>query len=113
MSHVLLDCHAFASVIFGMLVIHAVADLFVSFLPCGMVSQSLRDYEEKAVSLALNRPKLRELTNRLKAARLTCPLFDTARWVSNICAFSCECAILFPWIKKQINIKLLHYTTRS
>ncbi|XP_010673371.2 probable UDP-N-acetylglucosamine--peptide N-acetylglucosaminyltransferase SEC [Beta vulgaris subsp. vulgaris] len=49
-----------------------------------MVANSLRDYEEKAVSLALNRPKLRELTNRLKAARLTCPLFDTARWVRNL-----------------------------
>lgn len=42
----------------------------------------MKEYEEKAVSLALNRPKLQELTNRLKAARLTCPLFDTARWVS-------------------------------
>uniref|UniRef100_A0A803LTJ3 protein O-GlcNAc transferase n=1 Tax=Chenopodium quinoa TaxID=63459 RepID=A0A803LTJ3_CHEQI len=49
-----------------------------------MVVYSLREYEEKAVSLALNRPKLQDLTNRLKAARLTCPLFDTARWVRNL-----------------------------
>ena len=44
----------------------------------------MKEYEERAVSLALNRPKLQALTNKLKAARLTCPLFDTARWVSLI-----------------------------
>ncbi|XP_059448437.1 probable UDP-N-acetylglucosamine--peptide N-acetylglucosaminyltransferase SEC [Corylus avellana] len=49
-----------------------------------MIVSSMKEYEEKAVSLALNRPKLQELTNRLKAARLTCPLFDTARWVRNL-----------------------------
>ncbi|KAK9725851.1 hypothetical protein RND81_05G173700 [Saponaria officinalis] len=49
-----------------------------------MVVNSLREYEDKAVSLALNRPMLQDLTNRLKAARLTCPLFDTARWVKNL-----------------------------
>ncbi|GMN59702.1 hypothetical protein TIFTF001_028800 [Ficus carica] len=49
-----------------------------------MIVNSLKEYEEKAVSLALNRPKLQDLTNRLKAARLTCPLFDTARWVKNL-----------------------------
>lgn len=42
----------------------------------------MKEYEEKAVSLALNRSKLQDLTDRLKAARLICPLFDTARWVS-------------------------------
>ncbi|KAL5542799.1 hypothetical protein UlMin_010509 [Ulmus minor] len=49
-----------------------------------MIVKSLKEYEEKAVSLALNRPKLQDLTNRLKAARLNCPLFDTARWVRNL-----------------------------
>ncbi|PON95534.1 N-terminal acetyltransferase A, auxiliary subunit [Trema orientale] len=49
-----------------------------------MIVNSLKEYEERAVSLALNRPKLQDLTNRLKAARLTCPLFDTARWVRNL-----------------------------
>ncbi|XP_062164882.1 probable UDP-N-acetylglucosamine--peptide N-acetylglucosaminyltransferase SEC [Alnus glutinosa] len=49
-----------------------------------MIVSSMKEYEEKAVSLALHRPKLQELTNRLKAARLTCPLFDTARWVRNL-----------------------------
>ncbi|KAK6232888.1 hypothetical protein SCA6_002961 [Theobroma cacao] len=49
-----------------------------------MIVSSMKEYEERAVSLALNRPKLQALTNKLKAARLTCPLFDTARWVRNL-----------------------------
>ncbi|GMN25847.1 hypothetical protein TIFTF001_001078 [Ficus carica] len=49
-----------------------------------MIVSSMREYEEKAVSLALNRPKLQALTNKLKAARLHCPLFDTERWVRNL-----------------------------
>ncbi|KAK6161641.1 hypothetical protein DH2020_005022 [Rehmannia glutinosa] len=49
-----------------------------------MIVHSMKEYEEKAVSLALNRANLQDLTNRLKAARLTCPLFDTARWVRNL-----------------------------
>ncbi|KAL5703262.1 protein O-GlcNAc transferase [Ranunculus cassubicifolius] len=49
-----------------------------------MIVSSMKEYEEKAVSLAENRPKLQALTNKLKAARLTCPLFDTPRWVRNL-----------------------------
>ncbi|KAB2005513.1 hypothetical protein ERO13_D11G252600v2 [Gossypium hirsutum] len=49
-----------------------------------MIVNSMKEYEERAVSLALNRLKLQALTNKLKAARLTCPLFDTARWVRNL-----------------------------
>ncbi|KAG5553327.1 hypothetical protein RHGRI_011257 [Rhododendron griersonianum] len=49
-----------------------------------MIADSMKEYEEKAVSLALNRSKLQDLTDRLKAARLICPLFDTARWVRNL-----------------------------
>ncbi|XWS64795.1 hypothetical protein CRYUN_Cryun05aG0034500 [Craigia yunnanensis] len=49
-----------------------------------MIVNSMKEYEERAVSLALNRPKLLALTNKLKATRLTCPLFDTARWVRNL-----------------------------
>lgn len=52
----------------------------------------MKEYEEKAVSLALNPPKLHALANKLKAARLTCPLFDTARWVSSLyCTFKIVC----------------------
>ncbi|RWW14307.1 hypothetical protein BHE74_00009187 [Ensete ventricosum] len=43
---------------------------------------SLKEYEERAVALAENPSKLQALTNRLKAVRMTCPLFDTKRWVS-------------------------------
>ncbi|XP_019179993.1 PREDICTED: probable UDP-N-acetylglucosamine--peptide N-acetylglucosaminyltransferase SEC [Ipomoea nil] len=49
-----------------------------------MIVNNMKEYEEKAVSLALDRPKLQDLTNRLKAARITCPLFDTERWVRNL-----------------------------
>ncbi|KAK9201162.1 hypothetical protein WN944_016363 [Citrus x changshan-huyou] len=44
----------------------------------------MKEYEERAVSLALDRQKLQALTNKLKSVRLTCPLFDTARWVKNL-----------------------------
>lgn len=49
-----------------------------------MIVSSMKEYEEKAVSLAENRPKLQALANKLKAARMTCPLFDTSRWVRNL-----------------------------
>ncbi|KAK7269108.1 hypothetical protein RIF29_21824 [Crotalaria pallida] len=49
-----------------------------------MIVSSMKEYEERAVSLALNRPKLQSLTDKLKAVRMTCPLFDTARWVRNL-----------------------------
>lgn len=49
-----------------------------------MIVNSMKEYEERAVSLALNRQKLQALTNKLKSVRLTCPLFDTARWVGNL-----------------------------
>uniref|UniRef100_A0A0E0CKN1 protein O-GlcNAc transferase n=1 Tax=Oryza meridionalis TaxID=40149 RepID=A0A0E0CKN1_9ORYZ len=41
-------------------------------------------YEDRAVDLALNPAKLQALTNKLKEVRMTCPLFDTARWVRNL-----------------------------
>ncbi|XP_058093447.1 probable UDP-N-acetylglucosamine--peptide N-acetylglucosaminyltransferase SEC isoform X1 [Magnolia sinica] len=49
-----------------------------------MIVSSMKEYEEKAVELAENRPKLQALTNKLKAVRMTCPLFDAARWVRNL-----------------------------
>ncbi|XP_010550828.1 PREDICTED: probable UDP-N-acetylglucosamine--peptide N-acetylglucosaminyltransferase SEC [Tarenaya hassleriana] len=49
-----------------------------------MIVNSIKEYEERAVSLALNRTKLQALTNKLKEVRLTCPLFDTERWVRNL-----------------------------
>ncbi|KAJ4946666.1 hypothetical protein NE237_005541 [Protea cynaroides] len=49
-----------------------------------MIVSSMKEYEEKAVLFAENPPKLQALTNKLKAARLTCPLFDTQQWVRNL-----------------------------
>jgi len=49
-----------------------------------MVVSSMQEYEEKAVSLALSPSRLQALTAKLRAVRLTCPLFDTARWVRNL-----------------------------
>ncbi|CAI0385297.1 unnamed protein product [Linum tenue] len=49
-----------------------------------MIVSSMKEYEERAVSLALSQPKLQALTNKLKSIRLTCPLFDTTRWVKNL-----------------------------
>ncbi|KMZ66524.1 UDP-N-acetylglucosamine--peptide N-acetylglucosaminyltransferase, family GT41, partial [Zostera marina] len=49
-----------------------------------MIVGSMKEYEEKAVFLAENPRKLHTLTSKLKAARMTCPLFDTIRWVQNL-----------------------------
>ncbi|CAL9072695.1 unnamed protein product [Musa textilis] len=49
-----------------------------------MIVNSLKEYEERAVALAENPSKLQELTNMLKTVRMTCPLFDTKRWVLNL-----------------------------
>lgn len=46
-------------------------------------STSMKEYEDRAVDLALNPVNLQALTNKLKEVRMTCPLFDTARWVSS------------------------------
>ncbi|XP_078156327.1 tetratricopeptide repeat (TPR)-like superfamily protein [Carex rostrata] len=49
-----------------------------------MIAWSMKEYEEKAVALALDPSKLQSLRTRLMEARLTCPLFDTHRWVQNL-----------------------------
>ncbi|KAH7285298.1 hypothetical protein KP509_33G021300 [Ceratopteris richardii] len=49
-----------------------------------MVVKSMEEYEERAVSLATNPLLLKSLRTRLQATRLTCPLFDTGRWVKNL-----------------------------
>ncbi|KAG1331547.1 putative UDP-N-acetylglucosamine--peptide N-acetylglucosaminyltransferase SEC [Cocos nucifera] len=49
-----------------------------------MIVSSMKEYEDKAVALAQNSSKLEALTNKLKEARMTCPLFDTRRWVWNM-----------------------------
>ncbi|KAI3798207.1 hypothetical protein L1987_33477 [Smallanthus sonchifolius] len=49
-----------------------------------MIVNSMKEYEDRVVYLALNRSKLQDLTNKLKSSRLSCPLFDTSRWVKNL-----------------------------
>ncbi|KAK9832813.1 hypothetical protein WJX81_003940 [Elliptochloris bilobata] len=48
-----------------------------------MVVSSQQEYEERAVELGLNHALRSSLRQRLKAARLTCPLFDTRGWVAD------------------------------
>lgn len=46
-----------------------------------MVVSNHREYEELAVALGSNTARRHRLRAKLEAARLTCPLFDTERWV--------------------------------
>jgi protein O-GlcNAc transferase len=48
------------------------------------VTHTLSEYEETAVSLAADRPRLAALTERLNANRLTMSLFDTERFARNL-----------------------------
>mmetsp|Transcript_6922 Transcript_6922/g.25504 ORF Transcript_6922/g.25504 Transcript_6922/m.25504 type:complete len:1080 (-) Transcript_6922:134-3373(-) len=59
-----------------------------------MVVSSIREYEEKAVFLGNNPLELERLKRRLRDARLTCPLFDTDRWVKNL-----DKALLEVWAR--------------
>jgi protein O-GlcNAc transferase len=49
-----------------------------------MVATSQADYEERAVALGLDGARRAALRARLEAARLSCPLFDTPRWVRSL-----------------------------
>ena len=40
--------------------------------------------QDRAVELGLNHAKRLHLRERLKQARLTCPLFDTTTWVKDL-----------------------------
>jgi hypothetical protein len=46
-----------------------------------LVVISMQEYEERAVMLATHPMMLTTLTSKLRSARLSCPLFDTTRWV--------------------------------
>jgi len=48
-----------------------------------LVANNHKEYEEIAVSLGLDHAKRANLVKRLKAARSTCPLFDTRQWVND------------------------------
>ena len=49
-----------------------------------MIVGSLAEYEERAVALGLDPGARGALRERLRAARRTCPLFDTRRWVRDL-----------------------------
>ena len=59
--------------------LHAAGAAFAEELVVG----SLADYEERAVALATDAPRLRRLREGLRRARDTSPAFDTRRWVRN------------------------------
>ncbi len=50
-------------------------------LEFSLVVISMQEYEERAVMLATHPTMLKTLTSKLRSARLSCPLFDTTRWV--------------------------------
>ena len=43
-----------------------------------------QEYEELAVALGTDHKRRLALREQLKAVRLTCPLFDTRRWVAGV-----------------------------
>lgn len=49
-----------------------------------MVVNSQREYEELAVELGTNHAKRRNLSQRLKAVRMSCSLFDTTQWIRDL-----------------------------
>ena len=53
-----------------------------TFSDCETLLQ--HEYEELAVSLGTDHIKRRDLSNRLKSVRTTCPLFDTVQWISDL-----------------------------
>jgi len=48
------------------------------------IASSLAEYEEKAVTLALDGPRRAAMRSRLEASRDSLPAFDTVRWTRNL-----------------------------
>ncbi len=56
-------------------------------MACGppeLVTDSLAAYEARALALSSGSPELAQLRERLRATRMTVPLFDTARFTRHI-----------------------------
>jgi predicted O-linked N-acetylglucosamine transferase (SPINDLY family) len=49
-----------------------------------LITYSLRDYEARAIELALDRRELRDIKRRLDEMRLTSALFDTPRYATHL-----------------------------
>ncbi len=56
-------------------------------------------YEELAVTLALDIDRLFDIRRKLEGSRLTCPLFDTNRWVRNF-----EAGLKLAWAKHEMGV---------
>lgn len=54
-------------------------------------NRSMQEYEDRAVMLATDADKLHSLTTKLRSTRMTCPLFDTSRWVGFLDCFIYLC----------------------
>ncbi|CAK4200481.1 unnamed protein product [Aphanomyces euteiches] len=68
-----------------------------------LITDTLEEYEEMAVALALDMDKLWQLRKKLEEARMTCALFDTARWVRNW-----ETALWLAWDAHEAGLPLDH-----
>jgi predicted O-linked N-acetylglucosamine transferase (SPINDLY family) len=49
-----------------------------------LITCNLEDYEQKAIDLAIDRSRLEILRNKLLEERLSCPLFDSPRFVKDL-----------------------------
>lgn len=49
-----------------------------------LIAQDMNEYEDLAVELATNRPKLAQIRAKIESSRYTNALFDTERWVRNV-----------------------------
>nr|CCA22532.1 predicted protein putative [Albugo laibachii Nc14] len=57
-----------------------------------MITNSLEEYEELAVTLATDTKRWRAIKDKLERSRTSCPLFDTQRWVRNL-----ETGLMMAW----------------
>lgn len=68
-----------------------------------MVVSTLDEYEELAVTLATDLDKLYAIRRRLEDGRLSCPLFDTERWVRNL-----ETGLTLAWDRHEAGLAPEH-----
>lgn len=65
-----------------------------------LITHSPEQYEELAISLALNSSKLRLINNKLLDNRLSTPLFDTSKFTRNL-----ESAYLKMWERYEVGLE--------
>jgi len=68
-----------------------------------LIVSTLDEYEELAVALATDLDKLYLLRRRLEDGRLSCPLFDTQRWVRNL-----ETGLVMAWDRHEAGLAPEH-----